>query len=481
MQRRSFLKIGTIATAGALLKPFNSIAQINAMNELRRQSFGANFLFGTATAAAQIEGAWAEDGKSPSIWDVFSAKEDKTIDGGTTEFACDFYHKYEEDIALMADLGFDVFRFSIAWTRILPYGTEHVNQRGIDFYNKVIDACLAKGLQPWVTLYHWDLPQILEDKGGWTNRDVIEWFSNYVEVCAESFGDRVKNWMVFNEPMAFTGLGYLGGMHAPGKRGMSKFLKSVHYVSMCQAEGGRILRRLVPKANIGTTFSCTAVEPKDPAKKRHVIAARKADAMFNRLFIEPALGMGYPIDDVPVFKGITKYIEPGDKEKLKFDFDFIGLQNYFRTVAKFSLWPPLMWANMVKAEKLVENKDDLTAMGWEVSPKGIYDVIMQFSAYNVPMIITENGAAFEDHLTSEGKVHDERRIQFFKDYLSYVLKAKDEGADLRGYFLWTFMDNFEWAEGYEPRFGIVYNDYETQKRYPKDSALWWQGFLKGSI
>jgi beta-glucosidase len=270
-------------------------------------------------------------------------------------------------------------------------------------------------------------------------------------------------------------------MHAPGKRGMSKFLKSVHYVSMCQAEGGRILRRLVPNANIGTTFSCTAVEPKDPAKKRHVIAARKADAMFNRLFIEPALGMGYPIDDVPVFKGITKYIEPGDKEKLKFDFDFIGLQNYFRTVAKFSLWPPLMWANMVKAEKLVENKDDLTAMGWEVSPKGIYDVIMQFSAYNVPMIITENGAAFDDHLTSEGKVHDERRIQFFKDYLSYVLKAKDEGADLRGYFLWTFMDNFEWAEGYEPRFGIVYNDYETQKRYPKDSALWWQGFLKGSI
>ena len=466
-----------LSTASFFVRPFNSIAQLHAMNELKRQSFGSDFLFGTATAAAQIEGAWDTDGKSPSIWDTFSQKKGKIADGSTTEFACDFYHKYEEDINLMADLGFDVFRFSIAWTRILPYGTGHINQRGIDYYNSVIDKCLARGVQPWITLYHWDLPQILEDQGGWTNRAIIQWFSEYVAVCAKHFGDRVKHWMVFNEPMAFTGLGYLSGQHAPGKRGLSKFLKSVHYVSMCQAAGGRVLRDLVPNATIGTTFSCTAVEPVNPNKKRHVVAARKADALFNRLFIEPSLGMGYPLDDLTVFKGIKKYIEPGDKEKLAFDFDFIRLQNYFRTLAKFSLWPPLMWANVIDAKKLVKDKDELTAMGWEVSPEGIYDVIMQFNKYGKPMIVTENGAAFEDHLNDDGSVHDDRRIQFFQAYLSKVLKAKNEGAHLNGYFLWSFMDNFEWAEGYEPRFGIVYNDFETQQRYPKNSALWWQAFL----
>jgi beta-glucosidase len=466
-----------LSTASFFVRPFNSIAQLHAMNELKRQSFGSDFLFGTATAAAQIEGAWDTDGKSPSIWDTFSQKKGKIANGSTTEYACDFYHKYEEDINLMADLGFDVFRFSIAWTRILPYGTGHINQRGIDYYNSVIDKCLARGVQPWITLYHWDLPQILEDQGGWTNRAIIQWFSEYVAVCAKHFGDRVKHWMVFNEPMAFTGLGYLSGQHAPGKRGLTKFLKSVHYVSMCQAAGGRVLRDLVPNATIGTTFSCTAVEPVNPNKKRHVVAARKADALFNRLFIEPSLGMGYPLDDLTVFKGIKKYIEPGDKEKLKFDFDFIGLQNYFRTVAKFSLWPPLMWANVIDAKKLVKDKDELTAMGWEVRPEGIYDVIMQFNKYGKPMIVTENGAAFEDHLNDDGSVHDDRRIQFFQAYLSNVLKAKNEGAHLNGYFLWSFMDNFEWAEGYEPRFGIVYNDFETQKRYPKNSALWWQAFL----
>jgi beta-glucosidase len=395
MKRRELLKLGALGTAGMLLQPFKLLAQTETLPMLTKHAFGPNFLWGTATAAAQIEGAWNLDGKSPSIWDTFSLKEDVTKNETPAE-ACDFYHKYAEDIALMASLGLKVFRFSIAWTRILPYGTTHVNQRGIDFYNKVIDETLKHGMQPWVTIYHWDLPQILEDKGGWTNREVISWFSEFVEVCSQSFGDRVKNWMVFNEPMAFTGLGYLGGIHAPGKRGLGNFLKSVHHVSMCQAAGGRILRKNVPNANIGTTFSVTAVEPKNPNSKKDLVAARKADAMFNRLFIEPAMGMGYPVNDVPLFKGIEKYIQEGDKELLAFDFDFIGLQNYFRSVAKFSLWPPFMWANVVKGEKLVKDKSELTAMGWEVSPQGIYDVIMQFAAYNKPMIITENGAAFED-------------------------------------------------------------------------------------
>jgi beta-glucosidase len=477
MNRRQLLKLSALASAGMLINPKDIMAHI-VSNSFSKADFGNDFLWGVATAAAQIEGAWDADGKSPSIWDVFTEKKGKIKDKSTTKVACDFYHKYKEDIALMASLNLQVNRFSIAWSRVLPYGTKHVNQRGIDFYDRVIDETLKNGMQPWITLYHWDLPQILEDKGGWTNRDVVDWFSEYTDLCSRRFGDRVKDWMIFNEPMAFTGLGYLGGMHAPGKRGLKKFLKSVHYTTLCQAEGARIVKNNVPGANIGTTYSVTAVEPKNPDKQKHVKAARKADALFNRLFVEPALGMGYPIEDLPIISGIEKYIEPGDEEKMKFDFDFLGVQNYFRTVARFSLWPPLMWANVVKGEKLVENKEDLTAMGWEVSPDGFYRILKQFGNYGKPLIVTENGAAFEDHLKAEGTVHDPKRIQFFKEYLANMLQAKKEGVDIRGYFIWTFMDNFEWAEGYEPRFGIVYNDYATQTRYVKDSGKWWQEFLK---
>ena len=477
MNRRDLLKLSALASAGFLLNPKNLIAQM-ATNTFSKADFGKDFLWGVATAAAQIEGAWNVDGKSPTIWDTFCEKKGKIHDGSTNKEACDFYHKYKEDIALMASLNLQVNRFSIAWSRVLPYGTKHVNQRGIDFYNKVIDETLENGMQPWATLYHWDLPQILEDKGGWTNRDIVDWFAEYTDLCTRKFGNRVKNWMIFNEPMAFTGLGYLGGMHAPGKRGLKKFLKSVHYTTLCQGEGARIVRENVANANIGTTYSVTAVEPKNPNKAKHVKAAKKADALFNRLFVEPTLGMGYPIEDLPIIKGIEKFIEPGDEEKMKFDFDFIGVQNYFRTVAKFSLWPPLMWANVVPGKKLVENEEDLTAMGWEVSPDGFYRVLKQFGEYKKPLIVTENGAAFKDILNADGTVNDPKRIQFFKDYLANMLQAKNEGVDIRGYFIWTFMDNFEWAEGYEPRFGIVYNDYETQTRYVKDSGKWWREFLK---
>lgn len=477
MNRRQLLKISALASAGLLINPKDIMAQILSQS-FTRADFGKDFLWGVATAAAQIEGAWNVDGKSPSIWDVFTEKRGKIKDKSTTKVACDFYHKYKEDIALMASLNLQVNRFSIAWSRVLPYGTKHVNQRGIDFYDRVIDETLKNGMQPWITLYHWDLPQILEDKGGWTNRDVVDWFSEYTDLCSRRFGDRVSNWMIFNEPMAFTGLGYLGGMHAPGERGLGKFLKATHHTTLCQAEGGRIVRANVPGANVGTTYSVTAVEPKNPNKEKDIIAARKADALFNRLFVEPALGMGYPIEDLPIIKGITKYMKPGDEEKMKFDFDFLGVQNYFRTVAKFSLWPPLMWANVVKGKNLVENKEDLTAMGWETSPDGFYRVLKQFGKYRKPLIVTENGAAFEDHLSSDGTVNDPKRIQFFKEYLANMLQAKQEGVDIRGYFIWTFMDNFEWAEGYEPRFGIVYNDYATQTRYVKDSGKWWREFLR---
>lgn len=478
MNRREMIKLSAASMGAVALNPISSVAQLSLLPTFNKTAFGSNFLWGTATAAAQIEGAWNVEGKSPSVWDIFCVKSGKIKDGSTNKDACNFYYKYKEDITLMQQIGFDVFRFSIAWSRILPYGTKHINQRGIDFYNRIIDQTLEKGMQPWLTLYHWDLPQILEDKGGWKNRDIVGWFSEYVDVCSRAFGDRVKNWMVFNEPLAFTSLGYMLGTHAPGKIGIKSFNKAVHNTTLCQAEGARILRANVKDGNIGTTFSCSHIQPKND-KPKNIKATKTIDAFINRLFIEPTLGMGYPIKDLPLIKGIEKYIKAGDEEKMKFDFDFFGIQNYFRMVAKYSAFIPFLHANFIKAEKLVANpKTDITEMGWEVSPEGIYHISKQMAAYGKPIYITENGAAFKDHLNTDGTVNDTLRVNFYKEYLKNVLQAKQEGANLKGYFLWTFMDNFEWAEGYEPRFGIVYNDYATQTRYLKDSGKWWQEFLK---
>lgn len=477
MNRRTFVKLSSILASGSILHPIKSFANPLEQAVFSKAQFGNNFLWGTATAAAQIEGAWNTDGKGRSIWDTFCLQEGKIKDGTTNQNACNFYYQYKDDIALMRQMGFDVFRFSTAWSRILPYGTKHINQRGIDFYNRIIDETLEKGMQPWLTLYHWDLPQILQDKGGWENRDIVNWFGEYASICAKHFGDRVQNWMVLNEPLAFTSLGYMLGWHAPGLKGVKRFLKATHHTTLAQAEGGRVLKSMLPNANIGTTFSCSAVEPKNN-KEKHINAAKRLDAFLNRLFIDPAMGKGYPINDLPLIKGIEKYMHAGDKKNMQFEFDFIGIQNYFRTVARFSVWPPIMWANFVKATKLVDNpQEEITQMGWEVSPEGIYRILKQFNTYGKPIFVTENGAAFKDTFEN-GQVHDKLRVKFYQDYLQNVLKAKQEGVDVRGYFLWTFMDNFEWAEGYEPRFGMVYNDFESQKRYKKDSGIWWENFLK---
>ena len=478
MNRREALQKFLLAGAGLALAPYASAITLPDNVSYTAADFGDDFLWGAATAAYQIEGAWNVDGKGPSIWDTFSHKRGNVDNFDNGDVACDFYNNYASDIGLIKQMNMDVFRFSTAWSRILPYGTKHVNQRGIDFYDRVIDTTLEKGMQPWLTLYHWDLPQILEEKGGWTNRDVVSWFEEYVALCAQRFGDRVSNWMVFNEPLAFTSLGYLLGIHAPGKLGLKNFLRATHHTTLSQAAGGRVLRELLPaNTQIGTTFSVSAVEPRTE-KEKDQRAARTLDAFLNRLFIEPALGMGYPTEDLNLIKNIHRHMLPGDEEKIIFDFDFFGVQNYFRTVAKHSPFIPFLWANFLKAKKLVDDPEtQITEMGWEVSPTGIYRILKQFNKYGKPLYVTENGAAFHDTLNPDGSVHDPLRIKFFQDYLSNVLKAKQEGVDVRGYFLWTFMDNFEWAEGYEPRFGIVYNDYETQTRYLKDSALWWQKFL----
>lgn len=449
---------------------------LNAQKDsLDLNEFGEHFLWGAACASYQVEGAWDTDGKGPSVWDDFTHQKGKIKDGSNGDVAADFYHNYKEDIALAKSMNLEVFRFSLAWSRIFPSGVDSVNQKGVEFYHKVIDECHTQGIEPWVTLYHWDLPLALEEKGGWTDRMILDAFSEYVTFCAKEYGSKVKNWMIMNEPAAFVGLGYMMGYHAPGKKGVTKFLKATHHACLAMADGGRIIRAEVENANIGSTFSCSSIEPhKGKAKNNKAVA--KFDAMLNRLYIEPALGLGYPYDAFPAFKRIEKYFEEGDEERLKFDFDFIGIQNYFRMVVKRSWFPPLIWAKEVPASK---RDVPVNEMNFEIYPEGMYKMLKKFGAYDgvKRIIVTENGVCVKDSLDN-GQVHDEERIQFFEDYLGQVLKAKNEGVPVDGYFVWSLTDNFEWSEGYEPRFGLIYVDYPTQKRYMKDSGKWFKSQLE---
>ena len=317
---------------------------------LNASDFGENFTWGVSTAAYQIEGGHDAQGKGRSIWDNFTANSKNIQNGDNAHVSCDFFNKYKEDILLMKSMNIDNFRFSISWTRILPNGVGTVNNEGIDFYNDVINFCLEQKITPWVTIYHWDLPQALEDKGGWTTRAIIEWFSEFVTICANAFGDRVKNWMVLNEPMVFIGAGYFLGVHAPGKKGLKNFLPAVHHSVLCQAEGGRLLRKLIPQAHIGTTISCSQITP-FRKNKRDKATAIKVDALLNRLFIEPTLGLGYPTEEAPILKKLSRYIRPNDMENCKFDFDFIGIQNYTREKVKYSIFVPYIRAKIVKAGK----------------------------------------------------------------------------------------------------------------------------------
>lgn len=436
--------------------------------------FGADFLWGTACSAFQVEGATKEGGRGPSVWDTFTATKGKIKDGSNADTSVDFYHRYAEDIALCRQLNFKVFRFSISWSRIFPKGTGTVNPEGIAFYHRVIDECHRNGLEPWVTIYHWDLPQELEDQGGWANRDVINWFGNYTETLAKEYGSKVKNWIVMNEPAAFVSLGYMIGYHAPGKKSPKKYLQAIHHVNLSMAEGGRTLRKHLPDANIGTSLSCSIIHPY-LGDQKHKAAVKKADLLLNRLFLEPNLGLGYDYKTFPFLRRIEKHMLPGDEEAIKFNFDFIGLQNYFRVVVKRSPLVPVLWFKEVSAVKRGVQTNE---MGFEIYPQGIYEILKQFGEYEQinRIIVTENGVCVKDSVI-DGKVHDDERIDFFMKYLGYLKKAKDEGVPVEGYFVWSLTDNFEWSEGYQPRFGLVYVDLKTQRRIIKDSGFWFRDQL----
>jgi beta-glucosidase len=443
--------------------------------KISAKDFGNDFLWGVAMAAAQNEGAYDSYGKGVSIWDVYVKRQGKIKSSHKHFIASDFYHRYKNDLLLVKALGFKVFRFSISWTRIFPEGTGRINKEGIQFYHRVIDECVALGLIPFVTLYHWDLPHALEKEGGWASHLMLKWFARYVTVCAEEFGDKVKNWIILNEPFGFTSLGYMLGRHAPGKKGLSNFFPAVHNAAMAQAEGGRIIRKLVSNAYIGTTFSCSEIIPFSE-RDEDILAAKRVDILFNRLFIEATFGDGYPKDDFIFLDKLEMHSRAWKyRERLQFDFDFIGLQNYFPIVVKYNPIMPMIKASQVKASKRNVPRTDL---GWEINANSFYNIIKQFWKYEKvkEIIITENGASFKDKIVN-GEVNDENRIIYFQEYLHALSIAKKEGVNIKGYFAWTLTDNFEWSEGYHARFGLIHVDFKTQLRTIKNSGYWFRDFL----
>lgn len=477
MKRRDWVRNTTIAVTGLLSSRYlagSELFRYMPAGDFLKTDFGTGFKWGVAASSYQTEGAWNQDGKSESNWDYFSRIPGKIERVENADVASDFYHRYAEDINLIKAMNFKVFRFSLSWSRILPEGTGTINQKGIDFYHKVIDKCLSADIEPWITLYHWDLPQVLEACGGWANRNIIDWFSEYAEVVTREYGPKVKNWMVLNEQLSFTGGGYMEGIFAPGKNNLNAFLKSVHNSVLCNAEGGRIIRENVPVANIGTTFANTWVEPFD-TKKKNVEAAARMDAIMNRLFIEPCLGLGYPEDTVPILRKMKSLYKAGDETKMVFDFDFIGVQYYFRTVAKNSIIPGMRAKEVLASKRGVPTNE----MEGEIYPEGLYHILKKYALYKGirNLIVTENGTCVPDKLEN-GRVHDKDRIGYFKNHLEVVLKAKKEGVNVNGYFVWSPTDNFEWNKGYRTRFGLVYIDFKTLERYMKDSGLWFKEFLK---
>lgn len=443
-----------------------------------KDDFGDNFKWGVSTASYQIEGSISADGKGPSIWDEFVKKKGKILDAARGDVTCDHYTRYKEDIRLINRLNIPNYRMSLSWSRIFPDGIGNLNQKGIAFYDRLIDECLDNSITPWITLYHWDLPQKLHERGGWKNRDILNWFEEYVTHCTRLYGDRIKNWMVLNEPMVFTGAGYFLGYHAPGLKGLDNFLPAMHHAVLCQALGGQIVRSEVAKAKVGTTFSCSHIDPASSAPN-DVKTAIRFDALLNRLFIEPSLGMGYPVKDLPIVNRVEKYIRDGDESNMPFDFDFIGIQNYTREVVKYKCYIPYLQGQILEAKS---RNVTSTTMGWEVYPQSIYKLLHKFGQYEKvkEIIVTENGAAFPDQIENN-RVIDQDRTEFLQQYIMQMLKAKKEGVNVNGYFLWTLMDNFEWAEGFTQRFGIVHVDFQTQQRTIKDSGYWYSNFLRARL
>jgi beta-glucosidase len=439
-------------------------------------TFPKGFFWGTATAAYQIEGAWNEDGKGESIWDRFAHTPGKTKKGETGDVACDSYHRWREDIALMRAMNLNSYRFSISWPRIQPSGSGAVNPKGVDYYSRLVDALLEARIRPMVTLYHWDLPQALEDAGGWPNRDTAARFADYAQLVAQALGDRVSDWMIFNEPDAFVDLGHLEGIHAPGRKSLLDFLRATHVVNLAQGAGFRALKAARPSARVGTAFSMSPCEPATDSEADK-LAAERAHAITNTWFLDPALRGRYP-EALTFLPETAMRIQPGDLEKMRAPLDFIGINLYYRTIASA---PGTMERATHAQEWLFPVKMDggqqgpKTDFGWEVWPKALYDMVMRITRdYDRPVIeITESGCSYNDGPDARGAIHDSRRIEYHREYLAALGRSIADGADVRGYHAWSLLDNFEWADGFSQRFGLAYVDFKTQQRTIKDSGRWY--------
>jgi beta-glucosidase len=429
--------------------------------------FPEGFLWGTATAAYQIEGAWNEDGKGESIWDRFSHTPGKVLGGDTGDLACDHYHRWRDDIGLMRELGVHAYRLSISWPRVLPDGVGAINSVGLDFYDRLIDGLLEAGIQPYVTLYHWDLPQALQDHGGWANRDTVAAFANYADVVARRLGDRVKHWITHNEPWCTSFLGNWMGEHAPGIQA-GPALAVAHHVLLSHGEAVPVLRAGSAGAQVGITLNFSPAYPATDSAADQAAAVRH-DGFFNRWFLDPLYGRGYPADMVTIYSAMMPEIRDGDLERIAVPTDFLGVNYYNRAVIRHDPSTPVLETGFEHPE------GEYTAMDWEVYADALRALLVRLQNDYAPnrMFITENGAAYPDTLTPGGRIHDEARIRYLSGHLAAAHAAIAEGAKLEGYFYWSLMDNFEWAWGYSRRFGIVYVDYPTQRRILKDSAMFY--------
>ena len=445
---------------------------------MERSVFPKDFLWGTTTAGYQVEGATREGGRGESIWDVFARKPDAVYNGENGDVACDQYHRYKEDIALMAELGFTSYRFSIAWPRIIPAGTGKVNPEGIAYYRSLCEELHKNNIHTCVTLYHWDLPQLLEDAGGWAVRSVLEPFEEYVKVCYKELGDVVDMWITINEPFCIAYLGDAFGVHAPGHKDLQKASSAAHHINMAHGIAVREFRKTGLKAPIGITWN--PITPRPATKKEaDVKAAEKSRAFNTEIFVYPCLGKGYP-EIVTKELNVKFPIKDGDLETIAQPIDFIGVNYYSESPVaadenspvKFSIKP--FW-------------QEKTSMDWPLTPGGLErqlewlaDVSKgAFGKAEIPIYITENGCAYEDVLTSDGRVHDIQRIKYLQQHLAVCADVIKRGIPLKGYYVWSLMDNFEWAFGYSKRFGIIHVDFKSQKRTLKDSAYFFRDVIAG--
>ncbi len=455
--------------------------------------FPPGFLWGAATAAYQIEGGAREGGRGLPIWDTFSHTPGRVQDGDTGDVATDHYHRWADDVDLMADLGLQAYRFSISWPRVQPGGRGKLNPAGVDFYAQLLDALLTRGIDPVATLYHWDLPQELEDAGGWPHRDTAMRFAEYAELLGDALGDRVRTWTTLNEPWCSAYLGYAAGVHAPGRTEPAAALTAAHHLNLGHGLACQALRATAgDDASLSITLNLQVIRGVDPDGADDD-AVRKVDGVANRIFLGPLFDGGYPDDLVADTAAITdwSFVRDGDVDDIATPIDVLGVNYYFPILVRqwsgsgrrqmsgeHGSGTATPWVGCDDVE-FVEQRGPYTQMGWPVDATGLEDLLgrLHRDHPDLPLMVTENGAAFDDHVDADGRVPDDRRIAYVRDHLAAVGRAIDAGLAVNGYFLWSLMDNFEWAYGYSKRFGIVHVDYSTQVRTPKESAWWYRDVI----